>query len=195
MLQKDKFNKISDKFFPRLSYKDIPNKPFLILFSGVPCSGKTTIAKLIEERYKGIRLNTDFLREIISDLNLEESIEDIETLVEEYVFYLAKRKPFINQFWIFDASIDRKYKKIISFCREYNLKFFIINLDISKNDVIIRLKKRNKENLDNWLQRIDSWYEDHNNFKKNIKPDINLKSKNIDLENLFGILDKRVNCG
>ena len=44
----------------------VPNKKLLICFVGIPGSGKTYLAKIIEKKFKGIRINSDNLRKVIN---------------------------------------------------------------------------------------------------------------------------------
>ena len=63
------FEKINKRFFPKLKNTNTNNLPFIIAFSGVPGSGKTTISKILEKKYKGVRIDNDELRDIISDFS------------------------------------------------------------------------------------------------------------------------------
>jgi len=90
MLNKQTFNKISKKYFPilknkNLKNKNIKNKKLAICFSGVPGSGKTSIAKIIEDKYKAVRINKDEIGTVIRNLNLIENNNQKEDLSYKYI--------------------------------------------------------------------------------------------------------------
>src|SRR5437868_6813229 len=89
----------------QLKHRQIPNKTFFICFSGTPGMGKTYIAKILEDTYKAVRINTDEIRKIIKSLDNEFT----ENSVETYLYYFLKNYSSPNRFFILDASIDRRY--------------------------------------------------------------------------------------
>jgi adenylylsulfate kinase-like enzyme len=59
------FEEIYKKHSKILENKNIKNEKLIICFSGIPGSGKTTVAKKLERRYRGVRINTHDLGKII----------------------------------------------------------------------------------------------------------------------------------
>ncbi len=62
--------RIYKEHLKHLKNKNISNnKKAVICFSGIPGAGKTYIAKILEKRYKGVRIRSDDIREIVKKLN------------------------------------------------------------------------------------------------------------------------------
>ncbi|MBR9701610.1 ATP-binding protein [Candidatus Pacearchaeota archaeon] len=189
---KSKFEKISEKLFPKLRYLGEDNKQLVIVFAGIPASGKTYIAKILEDKYKGVRIRSDDIMDFVSEDKLVETIEENEKIKKEYVYNLLGDVPFRNRFIILDESIDRTYKKLLSLLDSKNLNYFIINIEISEEDAIKRVKAReSKENWRSWINRFERWTREHEDCLKNIKPDITLEGMNPDLDKLFKKLERK----
>lgn len=65
----------------------VMHNPKLILFCGLPGSGKTTLAKNLEREYKAIRLNTD---EWMADLGFDPNEEEMHLRMQNRLWHLAK---------------------------------------------------------------------------------------------------------
>ncbi len=63
------------------------SKTTLILFCGLPGSGKTTLAKKLEKEGRGVRLNTD---EWMADLGFDPNNEEMHTKLQNRLWELAK---------------------------------------------------------------------------------------------------------
>lgn len=188
MINKNKFEIISKRLLPQLKYKDLPNKQLIITFAGVSYSGKTAIAKILEDKYKSVSISSDNLMGIASR---EYSIKnlDYEKLKNDYIYYILKNPPFRNHLIILDKSMDREYKRFFEVCKSNDLNYFLIQLEISRKNAVSRAKKRNPHDLDSWLSRFDRWFREHEEFKKNVKSDVILDGAKPDLKRLFKKID------
>jgi len=58
----------SDRFFSEyvqtLKNLDVENHPLIISFSATPGMGKTTLAKILEEKFQAIRISSDDVRKL-----------------------------------------------------------------------------------------------------------------------------------
>lgn len=63
------------------------SKPTLVLFCGLPGSGKTTLAKKLAMDYRAVRLNTD---EWMADLGFDPNDEEMHTKMQTRLWELAK---------------------------------------------------------------------------------------------------------
>lgn len=188
--------KIYNKHIRQLKHVNIKNKRLIICFSGVPCSGKTYIAKILEKKCKAIRINTDSIRSIIrkivknysklSDENYKEKI------LNNYLVNLLENYPFKNKLIILDKGIDRDYNKIFKIAKKHNFKVFIIRIKSALKIINQRVRIKCKWPDKNFINNINRWKKEFNDFNKKVKADItinNNQNKKPDLSLLFKKLD------
>ncbi len=183
--------RIYKKHFKHLKNKNISNnKKAVICFSGIPGAGKTYIAKILEKRYKGVRIRSDDIREIVKKLKLKER----EKLTHLYLEWLFRNYPFRNKLIILDKSIDRKYKETFKAFKERGYKIFVIRIKASRKVSEERVKKKLGGKLDkNYIDNIERWIKEWEESGKKVKPDILIQNdKNLDLKPLFEKLDRLV---
>ena len=192
-LDKSKSEIIYNTLFPNGTSSDKIGleKRIVIAFAGVPCSGKSIVSKEIEKRYGGVRINFDDVMRIISEKSLTKTIRQNEKMKGLFAYSILRNPPFKNKLLILDRSINREYKNLFNICNENKWDYFVIQLEITKEEAIRRIKERNPDNLSNWLPRVKRWFNDHENFKKEVEADIILNGKKVDFGNLFDKLDKK----
>ena len=178
-------------------YANIQHKKLIICFSGIPCSGKTFIAKIIEGKYKAIRVNTDDIRKIIKGLGKKyQQLLDgkyKEEILDKYLMDLLKNYSFKNKLIILDKSVDRDYNKILEIAKEHNFKLFIVTVKASMKKINQRIRIKCKWPDMNFINNINRWKKEYNSFNEKIKADIiinNNQNKKPDLSLLFLKLDK-----
>lgn len=184
------FKEIYKAHFKQLKYTKIPHKKFVIVFSGIPGSGKTHLAKILEKRYRAVKIRSDSIRTIVDKLYPK---QDLDKLTYSYLFWILKNYKFKNKLIILDKGIDRKYKETFSLLKKEGYKIFIIRLkllkDLSEKRIIKKLGKLD----DNYIGRIDKWIREWKDFGKNVKSDIVIENKdNSTFEPLFLKLDKLI---
>ena len=159
------FEKVFQEHKSQLKHLGENRKELFFLFSGPPGFGKTTLAKAIEEKFKGIRLNGDKVRTIMKNQDLDPYEIDhslrlyhIDSYFLHLIYYLTLNSP--NKCLIIDRSADRKYAETISWAKAFGYETIFIRLQTSKQKAIDRIKKRNINYLD-YLRHMDKWYEDY----------------------------------
>ncbi len=189
LLTEELFQVINSYLFPELKNKNISHPQFIITFSGVPGTGKTSIAKKLEERYRAVRINNDYIRQIITSQNLASSEENAEQLLQEYGFHLLPHLPLPNKRTVLDKSIDRRYRWFLDTCRNYGFKYFLIRLDISSADRALRMLGKRELITDREKNSMRRWIREYQDCVKNLEADIVLDAENPDLRGLFRRLD------
>jgi predicted kinase len=161
-------------FIPNLTR--VNERKMLVLFSGIPGSGKTTHARQLERAHHGIRINVDEIRELVGHLGLAETKEKRNQIAKAYVAYcLDQLIAETNHLVIIDASADRVYQQTMTWCKKNDFESFIISLDISKEEAVARLTLRESaEELPTYLEMLDTWIADHAAFHEQTIPDLRL---------------------
>ncbi len=174
----------------QLKNLDVPHKKLMIFFSGIPGSGKTYISKVIEKRYKAVRIRTDSIRKIIWKLGIREENKK-EFLLDKYCLWLLSNWSFANKFIILDKGIDRDYDKISNLAKDNKYEIFLIRLKVPKNVLDKRIFKKKNKRDPHFDSEIGRWTNEWEHFGKRIKPDIVIENENkLDLKPLFLKLDK-----
>ena len=184
----------------QLKHLNVKNKKLLVCFSGIHCTGKTALVKILEKEYNGIRVSTDELRKIIKKLGRQKYpglLDEIhkEEILQSYIFSFLKNYPLKNGLVLLDKGIDRNYEKISSTAKQSKFKIFLIRIIASKKTakkgVIAKLGKPDK----NFTRSINRWVKEYKQFGKTHKFDLKLKNniiKPFNTEKIFAKLDKVV---
>lgn len=186
MKKQKEFDEISKRLFLKLKYTEQKNPQLIITFSGIPGSGKSELAKKLEEKYKAIKIGNDLIRNIIYHsgvFNLSEN--QAEKLLQDYNEHFIRNYSFENKFLVLDKSMDRQYKRFFSIFEELGLKYFVIRLNINKEKAINRIMKRKGEDLLLVKKSMERWQREFEDFGKNAHYDIVLDGINPDLNNIF----------
>lgn len=164
------YHKIYSEHLKTLSHLDQKNRPLLILFSGTPAMGKSTVAKILKKKLSGIRIVSDDIRILFRDSNINPQHfvdETNRTYLETYFPFLLANlcESTENHLFIFDMSCDRLFDKFKALANKHNIPIFTIRLDLSLEETKNRIISRDIE-PDNFLKYIDKWYMDYTNFDK-----------------------------
>ena len=180
---------------------NIPHKKLIIFFAGIPGSGKTHIAKILERRYKAARVNNDELRRVMRKLykkKYKKVPASIDACLYDYVNWFIKNYNFPNKLIIADRGIERKYKEAFLLAKRLGYKIFVISVRVFSRKLLEkRVKKKLRGRLDrNFIENIDRWIKENKEFNKNIKPDIvidNNIDNQLNLDKLIKKLDVLIN--
>ena len=114
-------------------------KKLMIVFSGTPGMGKTTIATQLEEKFQAIRISSDNVRAIM----IENGSRNW-TWLEDYLLWSLKQVALHspNKLIILDRSIDRPYPTYIQFAKTFGYELFLIRIQVDKGLLKKRIKER-----------------------------------------------------
>lgn len=142
-------------------------KKFCITFAGAPGSSKTPIAYYLSQKFNLPIFNNDSIRtEVIEDGG---SLNDEEYLKRRDQRFLELVKT--GDAFIFDASIDRKWKELVNTLKDNGYLWFIISMDLSK-DLLSKLYQ--VKGYYDTAQQIDQFFEDHQTFLTEYGSEVNL---------------------
>lgn len=142
-------------------------KKYCICFAGAVGTSKTPITHHLSMNLDLPVFNNDAIRsEVIEDKGIFDEVEHIKRRDARFEALIKTGKSFI-----LDASVDREWNRVKNFLTEYEYKWFVISLDISK-DLLSHLYKI--KNYDETNKSIDKFIADHENFIIKNDTEINL---------------------
>ena len=115
---------------------------------GLPCSGKTTEAKILEKEYNALVLTTDKWHiKLFGQDAAEKSHDFYHRIIEEIEWEIAERVLALGVDVIMDFGFWGKEERmqIKNRAKALGVNFMIHYLDVSKEELYKRLDKRNKE--------------------------------------------------
>ncbi|GCE29647.1 hypothetical protein KDA_51310 [Dictyobacter alpinus] len=122
----------------------LQKQPTLILFCGLPGSGKTTLAKRLEQTGKGIRICTDEWQE---HLGIDHSNEDFHEKLQARLYTLALTLLSNGQDVILEDGLwqksERSQKRMDA--KKCNARTEMHFFDLSFDEIWRRLEKRNEK--------------------------------------------------
>ena len=120
----------------------------LHLMVGLPCSGKTTRAKVLEKEYNALLLTTDKWHiKLFGNNALDKDHDKNHENVEEILWEIAKRVLILGIDVILDFGFWGKAERIYfkNKSKELGVGFKIHFMDVPKEELYRRLEKRNSE--------------------------------------------------
>ena len=167
-----------------LAFLDVSNPKLLVLFSGTPGMGKTTVAKVLENTFQANRLSTDEARKFLSCLGFSISLAD------QYIAWcLEKINSFSpNKMFILDRSVDRTYVTYQKFAQHNNYEIILVKMFVPRSLVEERIRLRQREDTEIILQNQDRFWRDYELFNVTNRADIlfeNINEIELYLESLI----------
>jgi cytidylate kinase len=170
------FRKIYRIHRKKLKYINNSGRKLLITFAGVPGSGKTVIAKELENKLKAVRINSIDVEKIYISLGNE---RDIPTK-RAYIDWLMNKivRDFKNKTIILDAGIERRYDGILKWVEENGYDIFVIGVNCRRKTLERRIIMREgEENAKNYFAEMDRWIREYNRFRKLNISDIEINTE------------------
>lgn len=136
-------------------------KPKCILFAGPGGCSKTPVAYFLSWNLNLPIFNNDTIRTEVTEDKLKYLPEDTDYLKrrdERFEKLLSSRNNFI-----YDASIDRDWKRIIETLRQHGYDFFIISYNLSLD---LLVKRGIAKNYGSYADLAKKWFLDHEIFLK-----------------------------
>jgi len=160
------FEKVYEQHLKQLHYLNEFQPKLLILFSGTPGMGKTTVARALEDHFHAVRVSSDEGRAILRQFG-----EEVE-LVYSYIEWLLPKLEanFANHCIIVDRSIDRTFPFYAKYAQDHAFEPFLIRmkLDRKENEEELLARKKGAKRL---LRGSDNSWRDYENFSKTHTPD------------------------
>lgn len=171
-MQTDELNKqFANEYLSNLQNRDVPHARTYIIFSGVPGSGKTTLARRLASDLKAQYIRHDDIRELVrrDGFNVADfpaahiSAIVIDTILEKDA----------NKLIIIDASLDRSWPRFFEHTRKQHAKPIIIRLNVPKETVSARIAARPEGHVGK-IANLDEYYDQFERSKKAVAADLEL---------------------
>lgn len=177
---KARIERLNNLYLPTLKNLDISRPRLMILFSGLPCSGKSTIARDLEQVLGGVRLENDVIRILVSHEFPDLPEEERTVLTYAYMMHawehLADKTT--NGLWIVDSSVDRRWRKICTFAERHKFATFLIAMNIPEavhRQWILQRDDRPFNTAKTYLERMQQRRREQQQFlSAGPKPDLTL---------------------
>jgi predicted kinase len=139
------------------------NKPYAVIFSGVPGSSKSIIAYYLSGEFGLPIFNSDNIRfevredMLLEDINISEALQEYERRSRmRRRSILSHGKPFI-----LDGSMDRRWAEAKDELREFGYDWFLINMELSRGFL---LNLYNCTGRHKAAKELDAYLKQHEDF-------------------------------
>ncbi len=107
------YEKLFKYYLSKINNLNIPHDKLIITFSGVTASGKSTVARFLSKKTKGLYISTDEQRKTLLELWPGLSKKSLQKAILGFVpAFQNKLIKYPNKLHILDANIDTHYEKV-----------------------------------------------------------------------------------
>jgi len=165
-------------FRSRLKNTDRMNPKLMVLFSGPQGSGKTSVARILEDRCSGLRIESDAIHSLTTELLPPDTSpyrrwDMARSYIHEIRDELAQTA--INGMMILDCSIDRHADSLFDFALRYKYTSLVIAIntpyDINRQRIISR-GDRSFDTTEAQLDSLERSRSDQARFLDTYRPDV-----------------------
>jgi dephospho-CoA kinase len=156
---------LSSEYLHMMENRDLPQKPVCIIFSGVPGSGKTTLARKLAQDLSAQYIRHDDIRKLARNHGYDVTkltISSISRIVMDTIM-----ENDANKLVIVDASLDRTWPLFFEYTTEHGALPIVIRLDIPRPIIEQRIHQRDKDDF-GYITNLDEFYAQLENSKKHV---------------------------
>lgn len=165
--------KFASEYIDLLKNRDVNHRSIMLTFSGVPGSGKTTLARRLAVDLRAQYVQHDQIRQMITAEGYEPRNFSIQTISHLVIDEIMKNDR--NKFVILDASIDRAWPVFFSHVAEWGISPIVIRLNVPR--AILKQRLQERDGIDNiHLERFDKFMTQFENCKAQVPVDFELET-------------------
>lgn len=147
------------------------SKPALVVFSAIPGSGKSELARRLVTKYKFSKLANKDIRDAIKSTNHAEDVA-----VGDYTLWLMDRLAQQgSRSIVFDRNIDQWFEPLRNWANRNDYKFVVVQIEVSRSALEKRLHNREGDKVSHVLSVLDFYQTQHEQMMQTIQADIVLK--------------------
>ena len=177
------------------------DKKILVLLSGVPGSGKSSLARRLKESMGYVRIVNDDIRDIITPITEPSQLDEwypdrlrrdqLRLLQNEYIVYLLRKlKDQPNGRIVLDRDMDAELLPLIqAWAKQYKYQIQLIALEISRNELINRIQSRQSSQMEQSLASLDFYIDRQSRFFGIARPNVLFKTDQLDIKEAAASID------
>lgn len=188
-MQTDILNQqLAKEYLQQLKNRSTTHERIFLIFSGVPGSGKTTLARKLARDFEAQYVRHDDIRKIARSHGLDVSKMSMSAISKIVIETIFERDA--NKFVIIDASLDRTWPVFFEHAEKLKAKPIVIRLDVPREITEQRIRERGEWDFGK-VDNLDDFYEQFENSKKQVPADITL-STNYDYKNVHELVRRLI---
>lgn len=156
---------LASEYLHMMKNRDLPQRPVCIIFSGVPGSGKTTLARKLARDLGAQYIRHDDIRALARDHDYDVAKLTISSISRIVMDTIMEKDA--NKLVIVDASLDRTWPLFFEHTAEHGALPIIIRLDIPRSVVEQRIRQRDKDDFGH-ITNLDEFYAQFENSRKQV---------------------------
>jgi predicted kinase len=173
---------LAEAYLETLSGRDIPHRRVYIIFSGVPGSGKTTLAKKLARDLQAIYIRHDDIRHIARERGYDVQKITISSVSRIVIDTVLKNDE--NGLIILDASLDRTWLLFFDHAKQQQAQPIVIRLNVPREIIEARIEARHAHDFGK-VENIDTFFEQFENSKREVKATLEL-DEHYDYDDVLG---------
>lgn len=183
----------SNTYYTHLANKAVRQPKRVVLFSGVPGSGKSTIARAIEQNLHAVRISNDEIRDriMVAAPTIQPDVrEKIKFKVGTEVMARLARET--SGLIVVDASCDRGFDEYNGWAESNAYRVVLLRMEVPRNIIEQRIQKRDDQwhrNESYSLDKLETWWQQWEIFGKEHTPDLIIRP-NTPVEEVLNVVSK-----
>lgn len=167
---------IANSYYAELGNRKVRQPRYIVLFSGVVGSGKSTIARAIEYKLHAVRVSNDEIRDRIMATapTIQAKIrEEAKFKVGKAV--MSRLAQETSGLIVVDASCDRGFDEYYGSAKRNGYRVILLRLEIPRDVIERRIRERGDlgyRDVTRSLTMLDTWWQQWETFGKMHKPDM-----------------------
>jgi predicted kinase len=150
--------------------RHVPHNPAVIMFCGIPGSGKTTLAQRLTRDLQAQYIQNDAARELARQNGIKNfKPHEVSKALARTIY-----DEDANKLVVLDATIDRHWRDAIRFYRELGANAIIIRITIDPPVALARIEKRGRDDDPSLTEIIADRLANFEACKKELPADIEL---------------------